>query len=761
MSKYDGMTRDELDKALKSGLSGTDAKSPNSRQGPGKQDLGAILHELEVHQIELEIQNRELRETREELEASRDRYASLYDFAPTGYVTLDRNGCIQQINLTGASMLGKERSWLLHKPLVAYVAKSDAGKFLEYLRRCVQDGEQSTAELGLKVKDGSCIQVQLVSVPIQDSDGTVYRTAMSDITSRKLAADELRRAHDELQTRVEERTRDLSRANNFLRGLIADHERSQDALRQSEEKFRAIFEAVNVGMCTCDADGRFTQANPAFREFIGYSEDELRKLATRDITHPEDLASTKRLFAEVVEGSRKIIDLETRYIRKDGQLLWGRVTAVFLRERDTKSIYSVSVIQDITPRKRLEQQIRQRNLELAAAVSSSLELSGVLGSLRRLLEEHMKIQAGGIFLYERDTDQFNLLSAWGLSAEILSKMELFPAGGLQDEWATPATDGIRSLELRDVGIEASESVGGKHEWKSYLRVPLVAKGETQGVAALMGLEGTESSEDLISFFRTLGQHVGVAIRNARLFEEARAGRSRLQTLSQRLVELQESERRGIARELHDQVGQLLTGLKLTLETAARLTPAQMRQALRRAQRIADEVSARVHDMSLDLRPTILDDLGLLPALLWHFEHYTSMSNIDVRFEQTGIERRFDPAVETAAYRIIQEALTNVARYSGAPEALVRVWSTDSLLCVVIEDRGAGFDSRSALESHSSSGLTGMRERATLLGGRLQIESSLGVGCRLTVELPLETQSDEQRTDQARFLDEQHNDSISR
>ncbi|HSO75864.1 MAG TPA: sensor histidine kinase, partial [Blastocatellia bacterium] len=326
-------------------------------------------------------------------------------------------------------------------------------------------------------------------------------------------------------------------------------------------------------------------------------------------------------------------------------------------------------------------------------------------------------------------------SAWGLSAEIFARMESFPAAGFHDERGTPELDGIQSLELRDLGIAPLDSAGGEHEWKSYLRVPLVAKGEIQGVAALLGLAASEYSEDLIGFFRTLGQHVGVAIQNARLFEEVRAGRSRLQTLSQRLVELQESERRGIARELHDQIGQLLTGLKLTLETCA-LTPERMYDALGRAQSIANEVSERVHDMSLNLRPTILDDLGLLPALLWHFEHYTSSSNIVVRFEQTGIERRFDPAVETAAYRIIQEALTNVARHSGAPEALVRVWSTEDLVCVVIEDRGAGFDSRSALESHSSSGLTGMRERALLLGGQLHIESAPSVGTRLTVELPL-------------------------
>ena len=216
----------------------------------------------------------------------------------------------------------------------------------------------------------------------------------------------------------------------------------------------------------------------------------------------------------------------------------------------------------------------------------------------------------------------------------------------------------------------------------------------------------------------------------------RAGREQLQTLSHRLVEVQEAERRHIARELHDEIGQALTGLKLLLEMGARPSADAIRTRLDEAQALVDDIMGRVRNLSLDLRPAMLDDLGLLPALLWYFERYTDRTHVQVTFEHTGLERRFTPDAETAIYRIVQEALTNVARHAGVSEVMVRVWSTRAMLGVQIEDRGAGFDPEAVLSSVASTGLSGIRERTGLLGGQLTIESIPRSGTRLTAELPL-------------------------
>ena len=122
---------------------------------------------------------------------------------------------------------------------------------------------------------------------------------------------------------------------------------------------------------------------------------------------------------------------------------------------------------------------------------------------------------------------------------------------------------------------------------------------------------------------------------------------------------------------------------------------------------------------------MLDDLGLLPALVGHFQRYTSQTRVRVVFEHRSMERRFPPEVETAAYRIVQEALTNIARHAGVNEATVRLWLDRERLCIQVEDRGAGFDYQAVRKAGTSSGLSGMEERAALLDGALTIESARG------------------------------------
>lgn len=209
---------------------------------------------------------------------------------------------------------------------------------------------------------------------------------------------------------------------------------------------------------------------------------------------------------------------------------------------------------------------------------------------------------------------------------------------------------------------------------------------------------------------------------------------RMKILSRRLIEVQEAERRNIALELHDEIGQILTGLKLTLEMSARLPEGELRAGIAGAQALVNDLMSRTRQLSLDLRPATLDHLGLLSAMLRHLRHYTSQTQVEVDFRHDGLEgERFAPEIETAAFRIVQEALTNIARHSEAEEATVRIWADRQTLTVQIEDNGKGFDPETALASDSSRGLMGMRERALLLGGNFTVESSPGGGTRLTAE----------------------------
>lgn len=211
----------------------------------------------------------------------------------------------------------------------------------------------------------------------------------------------------------------------------------------------------------------------------------------------------------------------------------------------------------------------------------------------------------------------------------------------------------------------------------------------------------------------------------------------LQTYSRRLLEVQEAERHHLARELHDEIGQILTGLRLRLKTNRELTAEAAITVIEEARRSVDELLERVRGLSFDLRPAVLDQLGLLPALLALFERFTQHTGILVNFKHQGMERRFAPALETACYRIVQEGLTNIARHAGVAGAMVRVWAVADTLSLQVEDRGRGFDPEAALATMGSTGLAGMRERAMLLKGNLTIESQPGAGTMITAEFPVD------------------------
>jgi PAS domain S-box-containing protein len=213
----------------------------------------------------------------------------------------------------------------------------------------------------------------------------------------------------------------------------------------------------------------------------------------------------------------------------------------------------------------------------------------------------------------------------------------------------------------------------------------------------------------------------------RALEQLRDSHERLEGLSRHLVELQEAERQALARELHDEVGGIVSLLRLRLDgSSTRPTP--------EVQSLLAQLSSRVRDLSVDLRPPMLDEMGLLPTLLWHFERYHAQTGIRVDFEERAAVGRLPLAVETAAFRIAQEALTNVARHAAVQEASVRLDADPDRVVLRVEDRGRGFRPESAWAG-ASSGLTGMRDRARLAGGRLTVDSTPGRGTRLTAELP--------------------------
>lgn len=303
------------------------------------------------------------------------------------------------------------------------------------------------------------------------------------------------------------------------------------------------------------------------------------------------------------------------------------------------------------------------------------------------------------------------------------------------------------------GVELCQRIKSDPALKT-LFVVLLSATETSSLSQVSGLEaGADGyiarpigNRELLARVQSLLriQRGEVALRRAhdvleeqveRRTSELGNANAALRAISRRLVEVQENERRSLARELHDEVGQVLTGLKMILDQSLPLAAPPLSGRLDEAIALVNDLVRRMRQLSLDLRPQMLDDLGLMVALDWHFKRYTKQTGIDVDFRHSPVPARLPSHLETALYRIAQEALTNVARHARVNAVTVRLWVDDARVGIQVQDLGAGFDPAAALDARASCGLAGMRERAELLGGEFSVESGPGKGALVTVELP--------------------------
>jgi signal transduction histidine kinase len=281
--------------------------------------------------------------------------------------------------------------------------------------------------------------------------------------------------------------------------------------------------------------------------------------------------------------------------------------------------------------------------------------------------------------------------------------------------------------------------------RSNLLLPLIERGRLIGTLFLMSDRPAAFTQEHIQVAREAADHVAIAVRQAQLFEEVEAARSRLADLSRRLIHTQEDERRHIARELHDEIGQTLTAIKIHLEGIKRaaLDVPLIKSRTEECVSLVERTVQQIRGISLDLRPMLLDDFGLVAALRSYIDYQARITGFTSHFHVTPADREFRlrPELETACYRVAQEALTNIARYASAQNVDVSLCLGDSDLKLLVRDDGAGFDvaeARSRNVAESSLGLLGMEERVALVGGRLKIRSEPGAGTEVLAHFPLGT-----------------------
>jgi PAS domain S-box-containing protein len=450
----------------------------------------------------------------------------------------------------------------------------------------------------------------------------------------------------------------------------------------------------------------------------------------------------------VLESRRPVKLTHTYSERRTGLMRYVDVVASPLLDEEGSVTAVVETMRNVTEERRMADALLRRSEHLAvlnaiaATANQSLDLSEILD---RALAEVLRlaaVDAGAVFLREETLGGLELLAHRGLSehtARLVAQFGMLDGGcgGVVEHQGIVVVPDIRRYRGRRAEALLREQLS------TVAHVPLVARGCSLGSMCVATRELRDFDEGEQELLNAIGNQIAAAVENARLYAELQQKERMRGELLRKVIAAQEDERRRIARELHDETSQNLTALIYAAEEAAELRRmAGAREKLEQMRRLAQHTLDGVGKLIFDLRPTMLDHLGLLPALRWYAETRFAGTSTRVTVSETCADAagcRLPPAMETALFRVAQEAISNIARHSLARNARLRVERDTARVRIVVEDDGVGFDLVQITLSPDSGrglGLLGMRERVELLGGTLDIDSAPGHGTRIELEAPL-------------------------
>jgi PAS domain S-box-containing protein len=842
-------------------------------------DMERLYHQLQVHQIALEMKKEELHHALIQIEESRTKYSDLYDFAPVGYLTLDKEGLVLEANLTVAQQLGVERSSLVGRSIMYFIDMADRNALYSHLKTIFKYKKRQTCEVKcLKGVEGH-FHALFDTMLVEYSGGNgQLMTSVTDITEKNLASHDSHVQRETLagffeiapyivmlvnkdgrvtyinhkgaafsgkpkaellgllggevfnclnsfdglgcgrnaecrdcpvRTRVmytfktRQRVNEAESRMTIRKGStdvavdmlittvlieeieqvlititdITERKRSEIALRESEKRFSRFFCASPVGTSiTRLRDGGFVDANDAFLGLFGYTRQEVigqTSLKLKVWNNPED--RTKMI--DILQQQGRIKDFETRFRKKSGEIMDVLLSAEVIEMAGERHILNLSY--DVTERKRTEKAMLKANRVINALWECNNALIHVKDELQLLHEIcRVIVELGGyrmawVGYAEQDADKsVTPVAQYGYEDGYLEEVNVTwkdtergrgPAGTCI---RTGAPSVVRNVERQEEFAPWREEAI-KRKYASVIGLPLLLEDKMLGSLTIYGTESDAFDQDEVNLLSKLAMNLSFGIetlRNSKARKQSEIDLRRahdelglrvqertaalenankeLRQVPSKLIAVQEEERKRLASELHDSIGQTLAALKYWVEMVLNEKDMgegnaafdHLEQFIPILQRSIEET----RNIYMDLRPTILDDMGLLAALEWLRQQRMKIyPQCHIELEVGITEEEIPESLKINIFRIVQEALNNTAKHSGAEWADISISKNGSGIHLVISDDGVGMDLDVILQNAftTSLGLTSMRERAELSEGRFSIESSPGEGTTIQVHWP--------------------------
>jgi PAS domain S-box-containing protein len=640
-----------------------------------------LVHELQVHQIELEMLNESLRDNQAALEASLSRYVTLYDLAPVGYFTLTQEGLISEFNLLSVQLLGIAQNAATPMHFGALLAASDRDRWQSSFAHLLMTGTRCSLDVEIQRPDGALVSGRLDAIRQGTPGGQPCAlVALTDNSARR-------------QTEIE-----LTTSKAWLRQLV---------------------DSIPDAIISADATQTIVTANLAAAEMFQCAQEEMvgaslaRFMPERfRAGHRQDMQAfgTTEVTSRPMGRSRDVIGL-----RSNGEEF--RIEAAISRHHlDGKPIYT-AILRDITDRRHTEEALRSGKATLEAALSSMSDAVFISDAQGRFISVN---EAFATFHRFASKDECLMTLA-----EYPQVLDVFLANGEPaplDQWVVSRAlrgETATGVEYKLRRKDTSQSWTG-----SYSFAPIRSKDGLIVGSVVTGRDVTEYRQ-----------------RQAEL-NAAHAALQRLITAQDRV---QETERKRIAQDLHDDLQQSLAAIRMDMGA--------IRQKISAAQDVApllgtvDQLVAAAITATRrivnDLQPQVLVDLGLVPALEVLAEQFSQRTGIHCEFESRGTTGDASPdmaCVATPLYRIAQEALNNVLKHARASAVRLQLaHGADGSLTLRIADNGVGMSQGDRTKAQAF-GLQGMRERVRALGGTLRIESEMRAGTTVEVVVPLPSQA---------------------
>lgn len=525
-------------------------------------------------------------------------------------------------------------------------------------------------------------------------------------TERQRAEKALKKAYDDLEQRIEERTAELLKANEQLKQEIVERKWAEEELKRTKDYLENVIDNSVDAIGIVDWHGRFILWNRRAAEIYGYNFDELAGKSSFDLYADfEELDKMlKRLRREGV-----VREYEIAMKKKDGNVVPMDISISLLRDDRGRTIGSVCVARDLSERKKAEMELKRARDELSRY---SKDLEHQVRERTREITSILKYTPAVVYIKDKD-GHYKLVNSryeelFGISNEEIrgkTDYDIFPR-----EFADQFRNNDLKILTERRPLQVEERVPQSDGIHTYLSVKFPLYDEQGATDSLCGI-----STDIT---------------------ELKKAQEQLRLLSASIMASQEKERAAIARELHDELGQILTALRMDSAGLYERLKENNTKAAERAMTMCDLIDKTIDEvrgMATRLRPGVLDDLGLIEALEWYIKNFAKRTGIACIFKHNNVPSVND-LVATAAYRIAQEALTNVARHSFATQVDVTLLAKKGVLTLEVVDNGRGFNPPNLANSESL-GLAGMRERASLLGGILEIRSQLKKGTTVSFKLP--------------------------